>query len=152
MVQPNFFGQHHLKNNIMLQKKTKIVFLISLIGFVVLFTYFNKDKNSVSDYFKSGTESFVDEFSNIEMNREKYLGEVADTTNHMNAYMSFGETCLPMLDQWNGKIHVGDYVSKKKNNLTLLIERNNKTFYLYFDNKDFSGAPPPCKCKKLGKN
>lgn len=68
----------------------------------------------MSDFFKSGKESFIDEFSPIEMRGNKYLGEVADTANHMNAYMSFGEICLPMLDQWKNKIQIGDHVSKDK--------------------------------------
>jgi len=133
-------------------KKNKAIFFISLIGFLILFIYLNSDKNDMSDFFKSGTDLFLQDFSPIEMKREKYLGEVADTTNHMNAYMNFGEICLPMLDQWKNKIYVGDYVTKEKNSLTLLIERNNKKFYLHFDRKDFGGAPPPCKCKKLSKN
>ncbi|WP_291875029.1 hypothetical protein [Chryseobacterium sp.] len=106
----------------------------------------------MSDFFKSGKESFIDEFSPIEMRGNKYLGEVADTANHMNAYMNFGEICLPMLDQWKNKIQIGDHVSKDKNSLTLFIEGQNKKYYLHFDSKNFDGAPPPCKCKKLSKN
>ncbi|MDQ0783428.1 hypothetical protein [Chryseobacterium sp. W4I1] len=133
-------------------KNNKITVILSLIGFLVLFIYFNSEKKDLSDFFKSGTESFLDDFSPIEMNKEVYLGEIADTANHMNAYMNFGEVCLPMLDQWTGKIHLGDHVSKEKDSLTLLIERDNKIYYLHFDNKNFNGAPPPCKCEKLKKN
>ncbi|MDV7699180.1 hypothetical protein N6B72_19855 [Chryseobacterium soli] len=135
-----------------MQKKSKILFLISFIGFVVLFLIFNSEKKGWSDFFKSGKETFLDNYTPIVMNKYKYLGEVADTTNHMNAYMNFGEICLPLLDQWRGKIEIGDYVSKKKDSLTLFIERKNQNYYLHFDDKDFDGAPPPCKCKKLSKN
>lgn len=57
-----------------------------------------------------------------------------------------------MLDQWKNRIHLGDYVSKEKDSLTLLVERNNKKYYLHFNRKNFNGAPPPCPCKKLSKN
>ncbi|MGE8431844.1 hypothetical protein [Chryseobacterium joostei] len=135
-----------------MQKKSKILFLISFIGFIVLFLIFNSEKKGWSDFFKSGKETFLDNYTPIVMNKYKYLGEAADTTNHMNAYMNFGEICLPLLDQWRGKIEIGDYVSKKKDSLTLFIERKNQNYYLHFDDKDFDGGPPPCKCKKLSKN
>ncbi|KFF09928.1 hypothetical protein IW15_22010 [Chryseobacterium soli] len=135
-----------------MKSSNKIMFLISLIGFIFLFIYFNLEKKGVSDFFESDEKLFLNDFSPIEMNRYKYLGEVADTTNHMNAYMNFGEICLPLLDQWRSKIEIGDYVSKKKDSLTLFIERKNQNYYLHFDDKDFDGAPPPCKCKKLSKN
>ncbi|RXM41069.1 hypothetical protein BOQ62_03290 [Chryseobacterium sp. CH21] len=94
-------------------KNNKPLFFISLIGFLILFIYFNYEKG-LSDLFKSETDSFVSEFSPIEMQKQKYLGEVADSLNHMNTYMNFGKICLPMLDQWKDKIELGDYVSKKK--------------------------------------
>ena len=77
----------------------KILFLISFIGFIVLFLIFNSEKKGWSDFFKSGKETFLDNYTPIVMNKYKYLGEVADTTNHMNAYMNFGEICLPLIDQ-----------------------------------------------------
>lgn len=131
-------------------KNNKVAFLVSLIGFLILFIYFNY-KKGLSDFFGSEIDSFVSEFSPIEMQKQKYLGEVADSLNHMNAYMSFGEVCLPMLDQWKNKIELGDYVSKEKGSLTLLIERNNKKSYLHFESTNFKGAPPPCRCKELSK-
>lgn len=134
----------------MILKNTKVSFLISLIGFLILFIYFNY-KKGLSDLFKSVADSFISEFSPIEMQKQKYLGEVADSLNHMNAYMNFGDICLPMLDQWKNKIEFGDYVSKEKGSLTLLIERNNKKNYLHFDSVNFKGAPPPCRCKELSK-
>lgn len=152
-----YSGQQLLKNNFKLieknmKKNIKIIFLISLIGFIFLFVYFNSEKKNVSDFFESDEKLFLNDFSPIELNRYKYLGEVADTTNHMNAYMNFGEICLPLLDQWRGKIERGDYVSKKKDSLTLLIEKDNKKYYLHFNSNSFDGAPSPCKCEKLSKN
>ncbi|WP_294319236.1 hypothetical protein [uncultured Chryseobacterium sp.] len=131
-------------------KNNKIAFSISLVGFLVLFIYFNYERG-LSDFFKSETDSFISEFSPIEIKKQKYLGEVADSSNHMNTYMSFGEICLPMLDQWKDKIEIGDYISKKRESLTILVERNNKKVYLYFDSINFKGAPLPCQCKALNK-
>ncbi|MEG0928752.1 hypothetical protein [Chryseobacterium sp.] len=134
-----------------MERKKYILLLISFTGFLILFIFFNSEKKEMSDFLKSGKETFLDKYSPIMLEREEYLGKVADTLNHMNAYMNFGEICLPMLDQWNGKIEKGDYVSKKKDSLTLIVERNNKKYYLHFNIKNFDGAPPPCKCKELSK-
>lgn len=126
--------------------------LIAFVGFIILFTYYNSEKTETSDFFKSDEELFMKSFLPIEMNKEKYLGEVADSSNHMNAYMNFGNVCLPMLDQWKDKIRIGDYVSKKKDSLSLFIQGKTKKYYLHFDSKNFDGAPLPCNCSKLSKN
>lgn len=135
-----------------MQKRNLLLFFISFIGFVILFTFFNSDKKGISDFFKSGKETFLDAYAPIVLEREQYFGEIADTTNHMNLYMSFGDICLPMLEQWKNKIEKGDYVSKKKDSLTLLIQRKGKNSYLHFEDKNFEGAPLPCECKELSKN
>jgi len=135
-----------------MKSNNKIMFLISLIGFIFLFICFNLEKKRMYDFFESDEKLFLNDFSPIVMNKFKYLGEVADTTNHMNAYMNFGEICLPLLDQWRDKIEIGNYVSKKKDSLTLLIEKDNKKYYLHFNSNSFDGAPSPCKCEKLSKN
>jgi len=46
-------------------KNNKVAFLVSLIGFLILFIYFNY-KKGLSDFFGSETDSFVSEFSPIE--------------------------------------------------------------------------------------
>lgn len=134
-----------------MKRKKYILLLISFTGFLILFIFFNSEKKEMSDFLKSGKDTFLDQYSPIVLEREEYLGKVADTLNHMNAYMNFGEICLPMLDQWKNKIKIGDYVSKKKDSLTLIIEKNNKKYYLHFNTENFDGAPPPCKCKELSK-
>jgi hypothetical protein len=134
-----------------MNKNNKIVFLISLIGFLILFVYFNFEKKGISDFFKSDKELFLSDFLPIEMKKQKYLGEIVDSSNHMYPYMNFGEVCMPMLDQWKSKIKVGDYVSKKKDSSTLLIERRGENYYLHFENKTIESPPSPCKCIKLSK-
>ncbi|SEW49664.1 hypothetical protein SAMN05421841_4272 [Chryseobacterium wanjuense] len=135
-----------------MKKSNVIMILIAFVGFIILFTYYNSEKTETSDFFKSDEELFMKSFLPIEMNKEKYLGEVADSSNHMNAYMNFGNVCLPMLDQWKDKIRIGDYVSKKKDSLSLFIQGKTKKYYLHFDSKNFDGAPLPCNCSKLSKN
>ncbi|WP_382405038.1 hypothetical protein [Frigoriflavimonas asaccharolytica] len=140
----SYLGQHNLENRAEMNKKIKI--LLAFVVFIILFIMytFNSNNNKLA-FFKSNKELFIDKFLSIEMNRNKYLGEVADSSNHMNAYMNFGQVYLPMLDQWNGKIKEGDYVSKKKGSTTLIIERNKESYDLYFDIKNFDGAPLPIK-------
>ncbi|MGU3377690.1 hypothetical protein [Chryseobacterium sp. M5A1_1a] len=134
-----------------MKKNIKIMFLISFTGFLLLFFYFNSEKKEISDFFKSDEELFLRDFLPIEMNRYKYLGEVADTTNHMYPYMNFGKICLPILTQWKDKIKIDDYVSKKKDSLTLLIENKSGNYYLHLDTIQIGSAPSPCKCEKLSK-
>lgn len=57
MVQQNYLELNFQKNNIML-KNNKVQFFISLIGFLILFVYFNY-KKGLSDFFGSETDSFV---------------------------------------------------------------------------------------------
>ncbi len=148
----NLFGLLQRKINLKMEKKNVLLILISFTGFLILFIYFNSEKRGISDFFKSGKETFLDKYSPIIMEKEEYLGQVADTLNHRNAYMNFGKICLPMLDQWKGKIEKGDFVSKKKDSLTLIIERNHKNYYLHFEDENFDGAPSPCKCRELSKH
>ncbi|MFP3596104.1 hypothetical protein [Chryseobacterium sp. SIMBA_029] len=135
-----------------MKSSNKIMFLISLIGFIFLFICFNLEKKSMSDFFESDEKLFLNDFSPIVMNKYKYLGEVADTTNHMYPYLNFGKICLPLLNQWKNKIKIGDYVSKKKDSLTLFIENKENNYYLNLDTTNIGGAPSPCKCNKLSKN
>lgn len=132
-----------------MKKNIKIIFLISLIGFIFLFVYFNSDKKNMSDFFKSDEELFLNDFSSIEMNKYKYLGEIADTANHMYPYLNFGKICLPLLGQWKNKIKIGDYVSKKKDSSTLFIENKENNYYLHLDTLGIGSAPSPCRCEKL---
>ncbi|WP_213280346.1 hypothetical protein [Chryseobacterium indologenes] len=134
-----------------MKNSNKIVFLISLIGFIFLFIYFNLEKKGMPDFFKSDEELFLNDFSPIEMEKYKYLGEIADTTNHMYPYMNFGKICLPVLSQWKDKIKIGDYVSKKKDSLTLFIENKTSSYYLHLDRTSIGSPPSPCRCEKLSK-
>ena len=133
-----------------MNKKNRII--LAFIVFLILFIMYNRrDSNGRLTIFKSYTELFIDEFAPIEMYHTKYLGEIADSSNHMSPYMNFGKYCLPVIDQWENKIEVGDYVSKKKDSLTLFIEGKKGNYYLHFDSKNFKGSPIPCKCSKLNK-
>lgn len=134
-----------------MKNSNKIVFLISLTGFIFLSIYFNLEKKGMSDFFKLDEELFLNDFSPIEMEKYKYLGELADTTNHMYPYMNFGKVCLPVLSQWKDKIKIGDYVSKKKDSLTLFIETKTSSYFLHLDRTGIGSAPSACKCEKLSK-
>lgn len=134
-----------------MKKYNSLLVLVSLVGFFVLFIYFNSEKTGVQDFFKSDEEIFLNDFRSIKMEREKYLGEIADTSNHMYPYMNFGNVCLPMLDQWKNRIEKGDYVSKKKDSSTLFVEGKERKYYLHLDMKSVGSAPSPCKCSELGK-
>ncbi len=81
------------------------------------------------------------------MNKYKYLGEIADTANHMYPYLNFGKICLPLLGQWKNKIKIGDYVSKKKDSSTLFIENKENNYYLHLDTLGIGSAPSPCRCE-----
>ena len=126
--------------------KFKIAF--SIIGFLIIFIYLNKE-SSFSSIFKSYDELFFEKYLPIEMKNEKYLGEIADSANHMTPYIRFSENCLPLIDQWENKFHNGDVVSKMKGDSSLLIKNKDGIIKLKFDKTNFEGSALPCKCSKI---
>ncbi|MHA3045483.1 hypothetical protein JSO61_009190 [Riemerella anatipestifer] len=122
--------------------------LISSIGFVIIFSLFNINSKFL-DFFKSNDELFYEYYKPIEMNKEKFIGEIADSSNHMYPYLRFEKTCLPKIEQWNNKFEVGDEVSKTKGSLNLLIEKNGVKKILEFETKNFPGSALPCDCKEI---
>ena len=85
----------------------KLKFFISAIGFVILFIIFNYNSKT-TDFFKTDSELFFDYYLPIEMDNEKFIGEIADSANHMNPYLRFEIMCLPYLDKWENKFNSGD--------------------------------------------
>lgn len=118
------------------------------MGFLILFVIFNYNSKS-TDFFKSYSELFFDYYLPIEMDNEKFIGEIADSANHMNPYLRFEIMCLPYLDQWENKFKSGDYISKKKGDSSITIKDKYGTYNLKFDNKNFEGSALPCKCSKI---
>ena len=119
-------------------------FIISIIGFVIVFLIFNYNSKT-SDFFKSDSELFFEYYLPIKMENEKFIGEIADTSNHMYPYFKYKKTCLPKLEQWKNKIKSGDYISKRKGDLNLIVKDNNGRHELKFDKKSFKGSALPCE-------
>ena len=60
------------------------------------------------------------------MNNEKYLGIISDSSNHMNPYLRFSKTCLPLLNSQENTFEKGDIVSKLKKSTDLILLKDNK--------------------------
>lgn len=133
------------------QMNLKQKILVSFIGFVIIFTIMNLN-NKTSDFFKNDAELFYDYFLPIQMNKEKFLGEISDSSNHMYPYYRFEKNCLPKIDQWNGKFKIGNKITKKRGSLNLIIEEDGVNKVLYFETKNFEGSALPCECEKILKN
>lgn len=122
--------------------------LISMIGFIVVFWFLNRN-SALLDIFKSYDELFYENYLPIEMKNEKFLGQIADSSNHMSPYLRFEKTCLPELDQWQNKFKPGDLVSKKKNDTTLIVKNADSEYEVKFDSKNFTSSPLPCDCSEI---
>ena len=78
-----------------MNSKFKLIF--SLIIFLVLFFIYNHN-SKWTDFFKTYKELFLEHYLPLEMNNEKYSGIISDSSNHMNPYLRFSKTCLPLLN------------------------------------------------------
>ena len=129
-----------------MNSKFKLIF--SLIIFLVLFFIYNHN-SKWTDFFKTNKELFLEHYLPLEMNNEKYLGIISDSSNHMNPYLRFSKTCLPLLNSWENTFEKGDIVSKLKKSTDLILLRDNKTNIIKLDTINFEGSPFPCECSKI---